>query len=220
MKTVLYMLILTPLSLLAQIDTTLLPPLATFRVDTLKPINIREIPYRYSIKGIVHTGISRIYSYDGVDVDKPATTLTPTILAIHDPDADQEIANIQSDMQKQKTANAWLIALESAGLTAMIVSIVQASAYKQAMDAKTRNNYTMPGTATTVDQPTGVGFGITGVGLMGTGLVVFLAGHTAGIDHFHRAVQFYNRALSRRVSWRLEPYSGFGQSGLTLRGRF
>ncbi len=222
MKALVLLLFVVPLSVLAQTDTTLLPPLATFRADTLKPIDIREIPYHYTVKGSFRTGIIRIYSYDGIDVSKPDETLAPTILAIHNPDADQEIATIRLGTRKQKTANAWLIALESAGVTAIIVSAMQASAYKQAMNTKISNNYTMPGKITTVDRPTGIGFGITGLGLMGSGLIVFLSSlnYTNQGDHFHRAVQFYNRALSRKISWRLEPYSLFGQSGLTLRGRF
>ena len=224
MKALFLLLLLVPLRISAQTDTTLLPPLATFRADTLKPIVMREVPYQYYVKGGSRTGFNRVYTYDGIDVDKPVETLTPTIRAVHDLDADRELEALAISLQKRNTAKTWLITLESAGFISLIVSAAQASAYKQGLNDKIKNYYHSPGSLstppTTVDQPNGDGFGFTGLGLMVLGLAVGLPNLSPRTDHFHRAVQYYNRALSHKVSWRLEPYSVYGQSGLTLRGWF
>ena len=298
MKALILPLLLVPFSVLAQTDTTLLPPLATFRADTLKPIDIREFPYTYTThssyttnghrhtSSSTHTGLGRIYNYDGIDVDKPVPTLTPVILALNNPDANQELAKLGEINDRRATNLGVGLTLSVGGLIMMIVGAAQAADYQKALNAQRQTyyaqpaystvttttpvyvscsswsgttdpktgvtNYTcitdpritstnpgigpypVPGSATTstntvytphnsppasVNMSDGKGLLITGTIGMTFGLVVACLGGD-GIDHFHRAVQFYNRALSRRVSWRLEPYSGFGQSGLTLRGRF
>lgn len=72
---------------------------------------------------------------------------------------------------------------------------------------------------TTVNLPNGKGLLTGGVVSLSVGLLVACLG-TESIDHFYEAVRHYNRALSRKISWRLEPYSTYGHPGLTLRGRF
>ncbi len=298
MKTLFLLLFLVPMSLLAQTDTTLLPPLATFRADTLKPIEIREYPYTYTThststtnghrytSSTTHTGLGRIYSYDGIDVDRPVSTLSPVILALNNPDANQELT-IMAEINDRRATNVGIgLTLSIGGLVMMFVGAAQAADYQKALNAQRQSyyaqpsystvtstkpvyvscsawygsldpktgitNYTcatdpritstnpgagsypVPGSAvtstntvytphttppTSVDKPDGKGLIIAGTIGLTLGLVVAVLGND-GIDHFHRAVQYYNRALSRNISWRLEPYSTYGGSGLTLRGRF
>lgn len=82
MKAFCVCLILAPLQLWGQSDS-LRPRVKPQSSSSLKPIEFREIPYLYTThsstnyhgrttrSSSTHTGIRRIYSYDGIDVDNP-----------------------------------------------------------------------------------------------------------------------------------------------------
>jgi hypothetical protein len=74
-----------------------------------------------------------------------------------------------------------------------------------------------PPIPTSVDMPTGKGLLYGGLTSVLIGTVIWYTSPNTG-DHFHRAVQLYNRALPRKISWQLLPYSQFGMGGLTLLG--
>ncbi len=78
---------------------------------------------------------------------------------------------------------------------------------------------TQPPIPTSVDMPTGKGLLYGGLTSVLIGTILWYATPNTG-DHLHRAVQLYNRALPRKISWQMLPYSRFGMGGFTLLGTF
>lgn len=145
MKVLFLALLLTPLSVSAQTDTT-------FRVsDILKipqPILIRDQPYTYTIDESTQTATQRIYTFDGVDVNNPRQTLTPKIRTINDPDANRELLKMQEIQDRRQVNKSIGLTLSIGGFVMMCVGAVQASDYKAALDAQRDTYYGVPAYST------------------------------------------------------------------------
>lgn len=78
------------------------------------------------------------------------------------------------------------------------------------------------GPPTSVDLPNGNSWIIAGLSSYFLGTVFALSGISKLNPGFHflRSVQYYNRALGKKVSWQLQPMGGFNFSGVRLVGKF
>ncbi|GAB3566819.1 hypothetical protein GCM10027578_16440 [Spirosoma luteolum] len=296
MKTLLIGLLACPLFCLAQSESLIpglrLPPPAS---DTLKPIAFREIPYTYTTSSTTtdrgrshtyyttHEGIRRIYSYDGIDVDNPQQALWRYMLALNDPDVNQQHRQFNAIVAQRQSRATIGAVLFIPGLLMFIAGAVQAGDYKKAVErqrSSTTPTYTLPTVPTpapatgptlfncgswigyngswtcysgpysgqtvhtdpfapttttqpatpatpvpvsqsaTITQSNGVALGVTGCVAMLTGLLVGMSGPGNQDGTFLRAVQYYNRALKRTVSWEMAPYSSYSHAGLSVIGRF
>lgn len=134
------------------------PQLPTPYGDTLKPIDFREIPYTYTTHSTTtyrghshstystHTGIKRIYSYDGIDVDDPEKDLWRYMNALNDPDVERLRLEFDDIVARQKTANAVGATFFYPGLVMLIIGCIEADAYKKALSQQ--SSYTTPPTTT------------------------------------------------------------------------
>lgn len=290
MKNVALLIALLPGLCWAQTDSLAPQPVALPRPDTLKPVEFREIPYQYSTSSssyyqgqrhtsyTTHTGIHRIYTYDGIDVADPERTLWPTLLAVNDPDVQRTYADYNGIVERRTTATVMGTLLMVPGLIMMGIGLAQNRDYRNQVAQHNAQYYTVMQQQTTYTTRTcyswvGMGTGsnttwtcstdmswkytgenppITqqvphtttvpvtksystsvnptvsdGRGLMIGGLASTLLGCiiycTARGDRsgtFLRAVQYYNRALKRSVSWEIHPYSTLGVAGPSLVMRF
>lgn len=129
-----------------------------------------------------------------------------------------------------KTCSVWTSLTSSAGTSRWVCATDPSITYTgdlPPLSVQVPNPNPLPTTSfapqppipTSVDMPTGKGLLYGGLTSMLVGTLLWCAGPNTG-DHFHRAVQLYNRALSRKISWQLIPYSQFGMGGLTLLGTF
>ncbi|MBO0934655.1 hypothetical protein [Fibrella aquatilis] len=161
MKTFVHILLLVPGLSFAQPDSlapqrSVIPPRPP--ADTLKPIEFREIPYQYTTSSTntygghrrtsysTHTGIHRIYTYDGIDVVDPETTLWPTLLAVNDPDVArlrQEYSTIKAN---QATAVTMGTVLMVPGLIMMGVGLAQNREYRNLVAKQNAAYYSLPTT--------------------------------------------------------------------------
>ena len=227
MKTLLLLLLLSPLSLWAQQDRIPSPG----QGENLKPIESDLVP---SYNGRYGQQVKTQYMYDGLDV-RHAKDLGQYIYASGDPDAIHEFnAYISS-----RKAGGWLIA---GGLTAATVGAIimgsngpgsngkftlqqpyvcptgyacggsggvvyggQIAGYQTMADTQRKNTYAAGGLTLLAGMlMTGIGWGLNMPG-----------------SHLRRSVQYYNRALKQRgLSWQLTPYSSLSNSGVDLVGRF
>jgi hypothetical protein len=71
-----------------------------------------------------------------------------------------------------------------------------------------------------VTSPNGRGLIIGGIAAMLIGSIVFVSPRGNRHDTFHRAVQTYNRALERRISWEFQPFAPSTLAGVGLVGKF
>ena len=126
--------------------------------DSLKPIEFREIPYQYTSSSTstyggrqhtsysTHTGIHRIYTYDGIDVVDPEKTLWPTLLKVNDPDVArlrQEYSTIRENRATAMTIGTLLMV---PGLIMMGVGAVQGREYRDLVAKQNAAYYSLPTT--------------------------------------------------------------------------
>ncbi len=224
MKRLLFLFLLSPLSLWAQIDSV-----QTLQQQDLKPIEHELIP-GYGRYGPTY---SSQYMYDGLDIK--ARQLAPYIMASGEPTAIQEFNKY---IQNRHTGG-WLI---GGGIVAMITGTIIGTSnspvtVQQALTCPT--GYACGGTSTTGYKQVygGQVYGYQTVKdsdretAVGVGVAMFLGGSIiTGIGwgmnipgkHVRKAVQFYNRALKQwqGISWQLQPYSSYSSAGIGLAGRF
>ncbi len=227
MRHLLFILLLCPLSLWAQVDS-----LAPVRASTLKPIESELLPAYHGRYG---TSVRTQYTYDGLDV-RHKKDLGQYIMASGDPDAIREFNAYLSS----RHTGGWLIA---GGIVTAVIGTAIMGSNGPGSDGK----FT---TQQPIYCPTGSYCGTTASGTIyggqiagyvpatdtkrqnafGTGGALLLGGAIlAGIGwgmnlpgpHLRRSVQYYNRALRQQgISWRLTPYSTFSNLGAGLVGRF
>ncbi|GAB4021779.1 hypothetical protein [Spirosoma koreense] len=138
--------------------------------DTLKPIEFREIPYTYTTSSTstyngrshtsysTHSGLRRIYSYDGIDVENPEKELWRYLNALGDPDVEKQRLSFDDIVARKKTASSVGAALWVPGLIMFCVGVVQATEYKKALAEQQQQQpsyytYTTPPTTTYVSKP-------------------------------------------------------------------
>lgn len=227
MKYFIFILLLGPFSLWAQIDS-----LAPVRAHTLKPIQSDLLPAYYGRYG---TSIRTQYTYDGLDV-RHAKDLGQYIMASGDPDA---IREFNAYLGSRRTGG-WLIA---GGIVTAVVGAAIMGSNGPGSDGKFTTQqpiYCPAGSycgstshgpiyggqiisyAPATDTQRQNAYGTGGALLLGGAI---LAGIGWGMNlpgsHLRRSVQYYNRALKQQgISWRLSPYSTFSNSGIGLLGRF
>lgn len=200
MKNLLLLIILCPLTLWAQ-------------RESLRPIDYQEFD---SFSRYGGTSVQRIYSYDGVDILKPNKELSYYLLALNDP------ATTQAYNQYVQIRNGHTVA-SVFGLLITTVGLGVGGSYIHAIREQQNAQFQSRGSSFGQSQPTYRGRGITALGLILLGGVLCGVGSTSYKvnQSLHRAVQTYNRALSRQgISWRVEPYSVNVQTGLSLVGQF
>lgn len=220
MKRLLLLLLLSPLSLWAQVDSV-----QTLRQQDLKLIESELQPAYYGRYG---TTVRSQYMYDGLDVK--AKQLAPYIMASSEPTAIQEFNKYISN----RHTGGWLIA---GGITTMLVGIIVGTSNSPATvqqpitcptgmvcGTSTGTVYSgIVGYKTVVDshretaQNVGVAMVLGGLASVTIGWCMQSPGR-----HVRKAVQFYNRALKQRqgISWQLQPYASYGSSGIGIAGRF
>ncbi|MVM38919.1 hypothetical protein GO730_17520 [Spirosoma sp. HMF3257] len=154
MKFLLYCLFIAPLPLWGQVDS--LPSQAAAR---LKPIEFREIPYTYTTHSTstyrgktsttysTHTGIRRIYSYDGIDVDNPKTELWQYMDALKDADVQYQHLQFDDIVARQQTASTVGASIAIPGLLMIIAGAIEAASYKNAL-SKQKTAYYQTSTST------------------------------------------------------------------------
>ena len=181
--------------------------------EPLKFIEYRELGV---FIGNSNTNIHRIYSYDGVDILKPKRELSQYLLALGDPATTQAYEQYVQIRQSNTVASVF-------GLLFMGVGLGVGGSYLHAIREQKNAQFQLPHQTAPQNQPTYRGRGIASLGfiLLG-GILCSVGGSSYKVNQsLHRAVQTYNRSLSeRRVSWHLEPYSLYSQSGVSLVGLF
>jgi hypothetical protein len=220
MKLILLLFLLSPLALRAQIDSV-----QTLRQSDLRPIENELIP-AYGRYGPTY---SSQYMYDGLDIK--AKQLAPYIMASGEPTAIQEFNRYLGN----RRTGGWLI---GGGIVSMIVGTIVGTSnspvtVQQPITCPT--GFACGGSSGTVYSGGVIGYKTvvdshreTAVNV---GVAMFLGGAVlTGIgwgmqspgNHVRKAVQFYNRALKQRqgISWQLQPYSSYSNSGIGLAGRF
>ena len=164
MKTItLLLLLLLPCLGVAQSDS-LVPQQSVVPLppgQSLKPIEFREIPYQYTTSSTstyggrrhtsynTHTGIQRIYTYDGIDVVDPETTLWPTLLAVNDPDVARLRQELNTIRENRATAMTMGTVLMVPGLIMMGVGLAQNKEYRNLVAQQRPSYYTVMQPTTT-----------------------------------------------------------------------
>ena len=137
-------LVVLPLRLVAQIDT-LTPPPSSRNTNLLKLIEYREIPYTYTSHSTttsrgrttttssVRSGIHRIYSYDGIDIDNPQHELWQYMDAVNDPNVVQQHQEFTDMVSRESQGTSIGVGLMVPGLLMLIAGGSQARAHQQAV---------------------------------------------------------------------------------------
>lgn len=206
MKKLLFFILLSPVYVWAQVDTTEL-----VRRDALKPIETDLLP---AYRGRYGTGVRTQYMYDGLDVRR-VTDLEKYIRASGDIDANAEFDRFKARRQSSLP----LILVGSAAYIGGLIGMANAISSDPNRRTVTYSSPTYPYTRTSTVSDRGVG-GLV-VSLLGVGIGAWGFSLRAPGQHLRRAVQYYNRSLKQSgISWQLKPYSTYSNSGIGLVGRF
>lgn len=180
--------------------------------ESLQPIDYQELG---TFIGNGGANVQRIYSYDGVDILKPKKELAQYLLALDDPATTQAYNQYAQIRDGHTVASVF-------GLLFTAVGLGVGGSYLHAVREQ-QNAQFQSSRSSSQNQPTYRGRGIAALG------IILLGGILCGVgsssykvnQSLHRAVQTYNRALSKRdISWHVEPYSVNAQAGISLVGQF